>query len=97
MTAYKKPGLLAQDRADGNKHDEIITQPEEFVKTNWLKDFHVRHQLQRNEIIEAIRSFFPGFDKAMLSKCEHPEKYGIQLSDSAKQILIDKFERSNKP
>lgn len=41
MATNEKPGLLEQDRADGNKHDIILSPNGEFVKTNWLNDTEI--------------------------------------------------------
>lgn len=89
MKANEKPGLLEQDRADGNKHDQILTPNQDSVKANWLEDFRVRHGHKGTEIVEAIRLLFPGFDKALLSKCLKPEKYGIRLTPEAMSAIID--------
>ncbi len=97
MIVNKKPGLLEQNRAIGNKHDNTLTQKDDSVKANWLWDFRVRHQdIKCTEIADAIRLLFPGFDKTLLSKCMNPEKYGIALMPEAMQQLIEQFERSNK-
>ncbi len=97
MAANKKPGLREQDRADGKKHDTILSQNPDSVKTNWLEDFRVRHpEIKGTEIIETVRLLFPGFDKSLLSKCMNPGKYGIKLTPEAMSILIDQFERSKK-
>ena len=90
MSERKKPGLLEQNRADvqTTKHDESIPQPKQTVKrANWLKAFHVRTDLTSAEIVETIRLLFPGFDKSLLSKCESPERYGIQLTQRAMHLL----------
>ncbi len=93
----KKPGLLAQDRADGNKHDIKVSQKTDSVKANWLEDFRAHHPgLKNAEIIEAIRLSFPGFDKTLLSKCMSPEKYGVELSESVKAYLTNAFEGREK-
>ena len=97
MKENKKPGLLEQDRADGNKHDKTLSQKPDSVKANWLEDFRVRHpEIKGTEIVEAVRLLYPGFDKTLLSKCMSPGKYGVELSPEAISILIDRFERSNE-
>ena len=89
----KKPGLLEQDRANGNKHDTILTPNQHSVKANWLEDFRACHpKIKDTEIVEAIRLSFPGFDKTLLSKCKSPEKYGVELSEGVKTCLIEAFE-----
>lgn len=97
MAADKRPGLLEQDRADGKKHDTILSQNFNSVKTNWLEDFRVRHpDIKGTEIVETVRLLFSGFDKTLLSKCMNPGKYGIKLTPEAMKILTDQLERSKK-
>ena len=96
MAACKKLGLLEQDRAETGvhevKHGKIIPRTSRTVKrANWLKDFHVRKGLKGSEIVETIRPFCPGFDKMLLSKCENPDRYGIQLSQRAMKALKDAY------
>ena len=84
----RKPGLLEQDRADGNKHDKTLSQKTDSVKANWLEDFRACHpQIKGTEIVEAVRVLCPGFDKTLLSKCLSPDRYGIQLSTRAVKAL----------
>ena len=86
----KGPGLLQQDGAmnvQEKKHDEMIALPNRSVKANWLRDFHVQSGMKSAEIVELIRPSFPGFDKSLLAKCENPEKYGVQLSRKAMNLL----------
>ena len=91
--ANEKPGLLEQDRANGNKHDTILTPNQHSVKANWLEDFRACHpKIKDTEIVEAIRLSFPGFDKTLLSKCKSPEKYGVELSEAVKTCLVVTFE-----
>lgn len=90
------PGLLEQDGAEKKvhtaEHAEIIPRTKKTVKrTNWLKDFHMRKRLKPGEIVETVRLLFPGFDKPLLSKCENPERYGVQLSQKAIRLLKDTF------
>ena len=89
----KKPGLLEQDRADGNKHDHILTPNADSVKANGLEGFRARHpHVKGTEIVEALRLSFPGFDKSLLSKVSSPEKYGVILAPEAVQLLKQAFE-----
>ena len=74
------------------EHDEMIPQAKKTVKrANWLKDFHVRKGLKAGEIVEAIRPLCSGFDKTLLTKCENPDRYGIQLSQKAMNALKETF------
>ena len=88
----KRPDPLQRIKARELKHDEILSRTGKSVKTDWLTDFRVRHQLKGTEIVEAIRSLYPGFDKSLLSKVSSPEKYGICLAPEAIRLLKTMFE-----
>ena len=85
MAANEKPGLLEQDRTQSKKHDTKVPQKKKSV--NWLVDFYARSGLKRSEVVEILRIAYPAFDKGLLSKCEHPEKYGVQLTAKARNVL----------
>ena len=42
-----------------------------------LTDSRVRHGAKA--CVEAVRADYPKFNKCLLSQCEAPEKYGVQL------------------
>lgn len=88
----KRPDPLQRIKARELKHDEILSRTGKSVKTDWLTDFRVRHQLKGTEIVEAIRSLYPGFDKSLLSKVSSPEKYGVCLTPEAEELLRKTFE-----
>ena len=101
MTISELLGLESQEKArpvaagqgQGSKHDEILSPNGDSVKTTeWLTDFRVRRKMKGTEIVEAIRSLFPGFDKSLLSKVSSPEKYGICLAPEAIRLLKTTFE-----
>lgn len=96
MAANEKAWPVAADQGQELKHDKILSQNRASVNmANWLKDFRAAHpKLQGNEIVEAVRILFPGFDKTLLSKCMNPEKYGIQLSQEVMERLKSIFEKT---
>ena len=97
MAANEKAQSVAADTGQGAKaqkcHAEILSPNGDSVKTtDWLTDFRVRRKMKGTEIVEAIRSLFPGFDKSLLSKVSSPEKYGICLAPEAIRLLKTTFE-----
>lgn len=102
MAANEKARSAATDTGQGVRehetHAKIIARTEGSVNTSdRLKDFRVRHRkLNGTQIVEAIRSSFPGFDKSLLSKVQQPEKYGVCLTPEAEQALENTFEGENK-
>ena len=47
--------------------------------------------LSNNDIIGAVKSKYPGFSKIQCSMINNTEKYGVQLSREAEQLLADKY------
>ena len=86
MSKKKNPGTGCTARSDcgdpkgSQPNTEIIPQTKRPVKANWLRDYRARRNLSAGEIVELVRPLCPGFDRTLLTKCEHPERYGIQLS-----------------
>lgn len=56
-----------------------------------VKQFREERGISQPEAARAIRDFYPGMDKPLLSKVENPDKYGIRLVNGAEQALIDAF------
>ena len=92
----EKARPVAAEPSKGDLHEEILSRTGKSVKTDWLTDFRVQHHLKGTEIVEAIRSLFPGFDKTLLCKAGSPEKYGIILSPEAVRLLESTFEGEKK-
>lgn len=44
---------------------------------NQLRDLRLSCSLPAADIVTAVKAVHPKFDKPLLSKCEHPEDYGI--------------------
>ena len=92
MAANEKAQSVAADTGQGAKaqkcHAKILSPNGDSVNTtDWLTDFRVRRKMKGTEIVETVRSLFPGFDKALLSKCMRPDYYGIRLSPEAQELL----------
>ena len=56
-------------------------------------DKHVNpyYNIPKSEIVEAVRTLYPGFDKTLLSKCENGYRYGIQLRKDAEKLILMTF------
>lgn len=44
-----------------------------------LRDLRILSGIPAAEIADAVKQVFPKFDRHLLSKCEHPDLYGITL------------------
>ena len=47
--------------------------------------------LSPREIVQVVQEDAPRFDRYLLSKCEHPEKYGIRLLNEIEHNLAEAF------
>lgn len=70
--------------------DNVIIQRNER-KGNTLREIRIKNNLSASEIVSQVRSLYPKYDKALLSKCENGEKYGITLKHRAMKMLIDNY------
>ena len=43
----------------------------------------IRRKCGASACVKAVRVEFPRFDRYLLSKCEHPEDYGVKLMPNA--------------
>ena len=68
-----------------------------------LTDSRVRHGAKA--CVEAVRADYPKFNKCLLSQCEAPEKYGVQLVPEAAASIkaldapknrVDRRKKSNR-
>lgn len=41
------------------------------------------------EAVAVLKQKYPGFDKPLWSKCRHPEKYGVTLTQEAKKAIAE--------
>lgn len=56
-----------------------------------LVTFRRRNKITAMDCVEALRPEYPGIDKTLISKLEHPEKYGAQLTPAAQRALSTAF------
>jgi hypothetical protein len=47
--------------------------------------------IRTREILEALHELYPSFDKAMLTKVNHSDRYGVHLSIEGRNVLIDRL------
>lgn len=47
--------------------------------SNELRDLRILSGIPAPAIADAIKQIFPKFDRHLLSKCEHPDLYGVTL------------------
>ena len=55
---------------------------------NHQRSLRLRSGLKLDELTAIAREIRPNIDKAMLSKCENPEKYGVTLDYETKRHIF---------
>ena len=58
---------------------------------NDLKFLRTATQRPAKELVEAVQQIYPKYDKALQSKCENSEAYGISLNHDAMAKLYETF------
>ena len=56
-----------------------------------LRELRISKKLQAKDIVATVQRIYPSFDKAMLSKSENFERYGVTIRRDALDVLIDEF------
>ena len=56
----------------------------------------IRRKCGASACVKAVRVEFPRFDRYLLSKCEHPENYGVKLMPNA-EARIKALETAGAP
>lgn len=56
----------------------------------------IRRKCGASACVKAVRAEFPRFDRYLLSKCEHPEDYGVKLMPNA-EARIKALEAAGAP
>lgn len=56
-----------------------------------VKAFREARGVTAKQCADVVREQYPGYDKHLHSKVEHPDRYGIRLVLSAEQALEDAF------
>lgn len=58
---------------------------------NELRKIRVEGNIPMKQIVDIVRAVFPKFDKPLLSKCEHSNQYGIELTVEAMNIVREEI------
>ena len=70
--------------------DFIIAHIEQEHK-RLLRDVRVSSGASAKEIVATVRKSYRGFDKTLQSKCENPDKYGVQLTPEALRLVLEEY------
>lgn len=82
-----------QANGEGTNNTAIIL-PEngqDVKPTSKIQRIRIEKHLPVSEMVEAVRTLYPGYDKPLHSKVENGDRYGISLREDAEQLLIHTF------
>ena len=93
MTTYKNNGSPNANQYDPRTtpSHHSIAQTAKKCKQNLLRDLRVTKKIPAKDMIDLVREHYPKYDKALQSKCEHGEEYGIDIRSDAMDALLAKF------
>lgn len=60
--------------------------------SNDLQTLRLSHQIPAKEMAETVQTIYPRFDRYLLSKCETPSVYGVQIKHDALKALFLKYD-----
>ncbi|MDD2429692.1 MAG: hypothetical protein PHQ85_08930 [Eubacteriales bacterium] len=95
MNTKKEAPTVPAAAPQTKKYNESIARPCDYV--NPLRTFRIMNNIPAADIVSAIRSKFPRYDKTLQSKCERTEVYGVQLAVEGAEILSRTFKPINGP
>lgn len=64
--------------------------PDTPADVKMLLEFQNRH-IPAMDVVETVRTIYPGFDNPLLSKCRNYRQYGIALRRDAVSLLAEQF------
>lgn len=93
MTTYKNNGSPNANQYDPRTtpSHHSIAQSAKKCKQNLLRDLRVTKKIPAKDMIDLVREHYPKYDKALQSKCEHGDEYGIDIRSDAMDALLAKF------
>lgn len=93
MTTYKNNGSPNANQYDPRTtpSHHSIAQSAKKCKQNLLRDLRVTKKIPAKDMIDLVREHYPKYDKALQSKCEHGDEYGIDIRSDAMDTLLAKF------
>lgn len=56
-----------------------------------LRELRVSRNIPAKDMVAAVQTLYPRFDKPMLSKCEHGDECGVSIPDDAMDLLYATF------
>lgn len=76
-----------KSRSPNRDPKHIINSKKEKVNPNSLRELRIGKNIPAKDMVETVKAIYPKFDKALQSKCEHGDEYGIELMKRAMDEL----------
>ena len=76
-----------------NTGASVIVPPkcEEVKRDSPLRQLRLESNVPVSEMVNAVRSLYPGYDKPLHSKVENGSRYGVQLRPDAERLLFARY------
>lgn len=75
-----------------NNTDAIVANSKQEVKSeNAIQRLRIERHIPVSQMVEVVRTLYPGYDKPLHSKVDNGDKYGIRLRADAEKLLISHF------
>ena len=101
MDVKKEPPSVCKTEDGGGDHPNMITRESKYQTAadlssggssgNEITNLRVSHALAARDMAETVQGLYPRFDRYLLSKCEAPELYGIEIRPNALERLYMKY------
>lgn len=80
-----------------NNTDAIVTDSKPEVKSeNAIQRLRVERHIPVADMVEVVRTLYPGYDKPLHSKVDNGDKYGIRLRADAEKLLLHHFAENDR-
>ena len=80
-----------------NNTDTIVTDSKPEVKSeNAIQRLRVERHIPVADMVEVVRTLYPGYDKPLHSKVDNGDKYGIRLRADAEKLLLHHFAKNDR-
>ena len=75
-----------------NNTDVIVTDSKPEVKSeNAIQRLRVERHIPVADMVDVVRTLYPGYDNPLHSKVENGYKYGIRLREDAEKLIFAKY------
>lgn len=86
-----------ENGASTNNTEAIVNDSKPEVKSeNEIQRLRVERHIPVADMVDVVRTLYPGYDKPLHSKVDNGEKYGIRLRPDAEKLLLHHFAMNDR-